>query len=294
LTDRLLNVDRRIVFLAIVVAVGAAMLWPVPLPIPPSPYVMDVYRAVDAIKSKPNAKVLLSFDFDPASDPELQPVAINVIRQCMQNNIRVVGMALWPEGVGLGRAAFDSVAHELGKERGKHWTFLGYKPGIVTLILNMGENFKSAWPIDYFGTSTALMPVTQDISRLGDFDFVLTLAAGNTIDAVWVTYAVDRYKIKLGGAVTAVMSPDMFPYLQSGQLVGLVSGLAGAAEYEKLEKSPGSATRGMVPQSAAHVVIILFIGFGNIMYLISRRRERAGELSRLRKRDAVAKGGAGG
>ena len=279
--NRLLNIDRRIVFLFIALSVAAAMLWPVPLPIRPSPNVVDVYRAINAIKGKPNAKVLLSFDYGASSAPELQPVAVNVIRQCMQNNVGVVGMALWPDGVGLGRAAFDSVARELGKARGKDWTFLGYKPGGATLILNMGQNFKTAWPTDYYGTSTAAMGVTADVSKLGDFDFVLTLAAGKTIDGIWVTYAVDRYKIKLGGAVTAVMSPDMFPYLQSGQLVGLVSGLAGAAEYEYLMKSPGSAIRGMGPQSAAHVVIILFIAFGNIMYFVARRRARADGLSRM-------------
>jgi hypothetical protein len=34
--------------------------------------------------------------------------------------------------------------------------------------------------------------------------------------------------------VTAVMAADMYPYLQSGQLIGMLSGLKGAAEYEKL------------------------------------------------------------
>jgi hypothetical protein len=118
------------------------------------------------------------------------------------------------------------------------------------------------------------MPVTQRIAKLGSFDYIVTLAAGRTIDGVWVTYAVDRYRVKLGGATTAVTSPDMFPYLQSGQLNGLVSGLAGAAEYETLLKTPGSATRGMQPQSAAHLIIILFIILGNVMYFIQRRRDR--------------------
>jgi len=34
--------------------------------------------------------------------------------------------------------------------------------------------------------------------------------------------------------VTAVMAADLYPYLQSGQLVGMLAGLKGAAEYEKL------------------------------------------------------------
>lgn len=272
--DRLLNIDRRIVFLFIFVGVASAMLFRLPLPITPRPDVVSVYEGIDAVKGRPGGTVLLSFDYGPGSEPELQPTAINIMRQCFQNNVRVVGMALWPDAVGLARAAFDSASRACGKEYKKDWTFLGYKPGMETLIINMGQDFKSAFGQDYLGTDTNEMEVTRDITKLGDFDYVVTLAAGRTIDGVWITYAVDRYSVKLGGAVTAVMSPDMFPYLQSRQLKGLVSGLAGAAEYEKLVNVSGSATRGMQPQSVAHAIIIFFILIGNVMYFLQRRRDR--------------------
>ncbi|OQB39769.1 MAG: hypothetical protein BWY06_01500 [Candidatus Latescibacteria bacterium ADurb.Bin168] len=277
--QKLLNIDRRWIFLFIFVGVAAAMLSPLPLPIRPSSDVKNVYNTIESIKGKPNATVLLSFDYGPGSEPELQPTAISIIRQCFRNNIKVVGMALWPDAVGLAQAAFDSVSRAEGKEYGKDWTFLGYKTGSVTLILNMGEDFHGAFNVDYRGNKTSEMPVTQHIAKLGSFDYVVTLAAGKTIDGVWVTYAVDRYRIKLGGATTAVTSPDMFPYLQSGQLNGLVSGLAGAAEYETLVRTQGSATRGMQPQSAAHLIIIISIIIGNTMYFVQRRRDRRQSVS---------------
>ena len=68
------------------------------------------------------------------------------------------------------------------------------------------------------------------------------------------------------------MSPDLYPFLQSRQLVGLLGGLAGAAEYEALLGLPGSATAGMEPQSVTHVIIILFILLGNTVYFTTRRR----------------------
>ena len=274
--EKLLNIDRRIVFLFVFVALVATMLWPVSIPIVPTSNVRMVYDAVEKLKGKPGATVLVSFDYGPGSAPELQPVAINALRQCIANDIKVVGMANWPDAVGLAQAAFDSISRTYSAVRGEDWTFLGYKPGGPSLIINMGQDFRSAFSQDMFGTSTAEMPVTRSIGKLGDFDYVLAIAAGNTIDrTVWIPFAVDRYKVKLGGAVTAVMSPDMFPYLQSGQLTGLVSGLAGAAEYETLMNAPGSAVDGMVPQAAVHIVIIMFIIFGNVMYFLQRKRDRA-------------------
>lgn len=274
--DRLSSIDRRIVFLFVGITMIIATLWPVMLPVRPTSNVRSIFDTIERLKGKEDATVLISFDYGPSSAPELQPAAINILRQCMTNDVKIVGMALWPDGAGLAQVAFDSMASMYGKVHGKDWTMLGYKPGGATLIINMGQDFRSAFAQDMRGSSTAEMEVTRSVRKLSDFDYVVALAAGNTLDrSVWIPFAVDRYKVKLGGAVTAVMSPDMFPYLQSGQLNGLVSGLAGSAEYETLMDAPGSAVRGMVPQSAIHVVIIIFIILGNVVYFLQRRRERA-------------------
>ncbi len=278
--ERLLTIDRRVIFLFVAVAVVATTLWPVTFPITPTSNVRKVYDAIESLRGKEDATVLISFDFGPSTVPELQPSAISALRQCFRNDIKVVAIALWPDGAGLAEAAFDSVAPLYDKQPGRDWVFLGYKPGGQVLIINMGQDMYSAFPFDAYGNSTRGMEVMSSVNKLGEFDYVLALAAGNTIDrSVWIPYAVDRYKVKLGGAVTAVMSPDMFPYLQSGQLTGLVSGLAGASEYETLVGHPGSAVRGMVPQSAVHLVIILFIIFGNTMYFLQRRSARSKEVS---------------
>ena len=68
-----------------------------------------------------------------------------------------------------------------------------------------------------------------------------------------------------------MMAPDLFPFIQSGQMVGVLGGLSGAAEYESILKRPGKATAGMSAQSMAHLIIVVFIIFGNIVYFFSRR-----------------------
>jgi hypothetical protein len=76
----------------------------------------------------------------------------------------------------------------------------------------------------------------------------------------------------IAGGCTAVSAPQFYPYLQTGQLIGLLGGLKGAAEYETLVNYAGDATRRMDAQSIAHLVIIIFIIFANISYFVLRKR----------------------
>ena len=86
------------------------------------------------------------------------------------------------------------------------------------------------------------------------------------------------------------MVTDAIPYVESGQIRGILAGMPGAAEYEQmvfnhlnsLEKNkymnsdievvPGKATSRMSAQSIAHVLMVVFIILGNISYYLLRRR----------------------
>ena len=87
------------------------------------------------------------------------------------------------------------------------------------------------------------------------------------------------------------MVTDAIPYVESGQLKGILAGMPGAAEYENLvygfmknqsdnrfilnpdKVYPGKATSRMSAQSLAHVIMVLFIVFGNIAYYLKRKRK---------------------
>ena len=268
----LLNIDRRIIFIFVALGVIIPSLTSFPLPIKATRNVRAVYNAIENVAAH-KGTVLISFDYGPGSMPEVQPMALSVLRQCFRQKIKVVGLCLWPQAVGPAQQAFDAAAKESGAQYGKDYVFLGYKTGMGTLVINMGRDFHDAFPQDLQGNDTTQLPVTRDITSLKDFGYVLSLAAGNTPDQVWIPFGQERYKFKFGLGCTAVMAPDMFPYLQSGQMNGLIGGLAGAAEYESLVKTPGSATDGMRPQSIVHLIIILFIVLGNVMYFLHSRQK---------------------
>ena len=112
-----------------------------------------------------------------------------------------------------------------------------------------------------------------------DFDFVFDFSAGVPGNAEWVQYACDPKGVPLSSGCTSIMVTDAIPYVESGQLQGILAGMPGAAEYEQLVYShlkeynfTGEATGMMSAQSISHIVIVLFIIFGNITYYILRKR----------------------
>src|SRR5881296_4315772 len=136
--ERMLHIDRRIIFLVIGVCTLLPLLYPVGLAIKVSPEVRGVY---DYIESLPEGSVfLLSLDFDPSSKPELEPQAVALLRHAFRKQLRVIGMTHWLTGTGLADDIFSRVAAEMGRQRGKDYAVLGWTPGAGSLVLAMDHD----------------------------------------------------------------------------------------------------------------------------------------------------------
>ena len=112
------------------------------------------------------------------------------------------------------------------------------------------------------------------VRNFDNIDLIISLSAGDPGVREWIMIAQGRYGKKVAGGVTAVSAPAFYPYLNAGQLQGLIGGMKGAAEYETMLQTSGTASRGMDAQSIAHGLIIFFILFANFFYLIGKRRKK--------------------
>lgn len=270
--ERMLKIDRRIIFLVIGLCTLLPLLYPVGLPIRISSEVRGVY---DHIESLPERSVFfLSLDFDPASKPELHPQAIALLRHAFRKNLRVVAMTLWVSGTGLADQIVTEVAKEMGKENGKDYVFLGWSPGNTAVIINLGQNLYTTFPSDYSGKPTKGLPVLEGVQSLKDVTYMVSLGAGNPGVEAWYVFGKDKYKFEMGGGCTGVMAPGLYPLLRSGQINGLIGGLRGAAEYESLIDQKGKAVAGMDAQSATHVAIIVLVIICNLFYFSMRQAAR--------------------
>jgi hypothetical protein len=266
--EKYLRIDRRIIFAIITVAVIASLIVKFELPIPASEPVQGIYEKIDSLPQ--GSRVMISFDYDPSSKEELQPMAIAFLHHCFSKDLKVIGMTHYTGAPGLADLAMNSVAKQYQKTYGEDYVFLGYKPGGASLIINMGENLYTAFPKDFYGKDTATLPALQGVDSLRQISYLFDLAAGTMIET-WLVYGKEKYKFEMGAGCTAVMGPDMYPFLQSKQLNGLLGGLKGAAEYEALVNKKANAVSGMRPQSVVHVIIIIFVIFGNVVFFVSKR-----------------------
>ena len=112
-SERMLKIDRRVIFLVIGLCTLLPLLYPVGLPIKISPEVRGIYDYIEKLPE--GAVILLSLDFDPASKPELHPQAIALLRHAFRKNLRVVAMTLWVSGTGMADQLVTQVAKEMGK-----------------------------------------------------------------------------------------------------------------------------------------------------------------------------------
>lgn len=271
----LVKLDRRWIYLAIAVAALLPLLFPFGLPVQPTPEVEGVYETINRLA--PRSVVLLSMDFDPASAPELTPMAKATLRQAMKKDLRVIGLTLWQTGLGIMDAAFRQVAEEMKREEGKDWVVLPYVPGAGALILKLGQDFKGAYPQDIKDRATADMEVLKGVDSLKNIDFQVEIAAGVPGISAWLIYGSQKCRYPMAAGATSVGTPEWFPYLQSKQIVGLMGGMRGAAEYEQLIDAPLNsrlAQKGLDALTVTSFLIILLVVVGNITYFMSKRKAK--------------------
>ncbi len=270
--EKLLYFDRRIIFLLI----GAAVLIPflTQWMLPAGKITATTQNLYDAIEQLPaGTPVMISFDYGPSSMPEVEPMASALAYHIFSRDLRLVAATLVITGPQMADRAIVPVAQELGKEYGKDWVNLGFKPGGGVLITQMGEDIKQAHPTDARGNSTAKLPVMAGIGNYDDIGLIVDLASTGAPTA-WIVYAHDPYQVDMAAGVTAVEAVDYYKFLQTGQLIGLLNGLKGAAEYELLVGRDGFGKLGMASQSVAHLLIILLVIIGNIGYFTIGRHRR--------------------
>lgn len=287
---RLGDLDRRWIFLVIGLSVIIPILVGFGAPMPTSPIVQAIYDKVESLPE--GSLVLLSFDYGPGTEPENQPMAEGLLRHCMERDLKVVMMALWATGPPQVNMAIENVyagprATHPDKVYGEDWINIGFKAGNQGVINSILRDI-SFFPTDAReGAPLSTFPITRSVKNLTDFDMILCIGSGKPGLKEWVQFAGDQGDIPVGGGVTAVEAPLLYPYYPN-QLVGLMGGMQGAAEYETalLSGYPHLATHEpsfiaaasskMGPQTVAHIMIVLFVLIGNLSLLARRSREARG------------------
>lgn len=285
-TERLQTFDRRWIFLAMGLAVVIPLLIPLGLPVKASPMVKAAYFTIDELDE--GDTVFISLDLDPASTPELEPFYRAAMLHLKRKGVKMVLATTWYQAPPLIerwiRETLESPIVEPGDpsysgppdrpyERNVDYAWLGFREGKEVVIASLGKDLRGTFDgSDADGTPLADIPVMQGKKKLADFDLVILVSAGFPGVKEYVQQVQSRYDLKMVASCTAVSTTDYTPYYDAGQLLGLVGGMAAAAEYESLIGWSDRATQGADVLNIGHLVVILAILFGNLIYFTTGRR----------------------
>lgn len=277
MATRIFN-DRRWIFLMIGLLVVGLYTLGQPNPLPVGQHAQAYYDTIEALPE--GSIVLLSADFDPGSIAELGPMFEATIHHLFLKKLRIISTCTWPAAPPIPRAAFDEIAPQYGKVYGKDWVEMGFLVGDDVAMGLIGQSLRSAYRTDARNQAPYdSFPLLRDVSDSSrGISLLITISAGFPGILEWIPQLATRYDVPVLAGATAVQTPSMFPYYPR-PLKGFLGSAVGATEYLQLvgPRAPAvdevriEGQRRMLVQSGAHVLIVLLIVAGNIVYFRSRR-----------------------
>jgi hypothetical protein len=268
-------IDRRIVYLCVAIAIALPFIVQVRLPVIPTMPVQKFYEAVENI---PKGKVaLIAADFDTGTEGENGPQVQAVLEHLMRKRIPFIILGVVIQGPELVQIYAERLARKYGYRYGIDFVNLGYLPGGQLALERFCRSIWQTKPVDYKQRPLTELPLMKKVRTAKDIGLVAEFTGSGFLQWYVVTFWA-QFKVPLAQGCTGIIGPEQFPYLDTGQLSGLMVGLKGAAEYEALLKVRREGFRRMMPQSLGHLVALFLIFLGNLGMWLARKQVRRGGL----------------
>jgi hypothetical protein len=247
-----------------------------------------MYDVVEQVRVQPGEVAMVWFDFGPNTIAENEPQAQVLIEHLFRRRIPVVLLSQYQQAERFLTKIPNEVAKRLEAEMpgqqwryGEAWVNAGFRPGGAIFIQSM----VNATDVSKFlGRDVNGMPISHypSFSTIGGVERVklvgeITGLVG-VFDNIIQFFQKNEYRPTIVHGCTSITIPEAYIFLDSGQLKGLLEGIAGAAWYSEVLKQhfPSSENKELLVTntalSAAHIVLIALIVVGNIVPLLGRRR----------------------
>jgi len=234
--ERIQQLDRRWIYIVVALSIIIPLAIPYNSDNKTTPYTENVYQMIDSFAGRQDRAILLSFYHDASTMPELFPMEVAILRHCFERNVKVFTLTWFASAAPIIDYAINTVKEEYPNiKSGVDYCNLGYIPAslILPTILGMGDNIATAVPADAEGRKLASLEIMKGLNNYSEMNLVVEFS-GSAAGGYWLFYARPKFGLNIAVGVTAVMAADEYPYLQSGQFIGMLAGLKGAAEYEKM------------------------------------------------------------
>ena len=264
--EKLTSLPREVVMGLVIVAMLIPALSPLGLPLMTGDMSQAWYDTVDALPE--GSIVLMDIGYGSGGFPSLGPGNIAALHQMFEKDLKVVLMATSLEGTMMYPLVMDGVKPETGYGLvyGEDYVFIGYIAGEQTAMAGMLGDLKALVSVDYQGTSIGSLSLMDNINGADDIDLVAYLTTSGGIAEGWVYQAYSQYDMDVIGGVLSMMTTSIKPYYDSGQLLGIMDGIKGAADLEFITGNPGDAIVSSDILTFTQSLVLIFIIVGNLSY----------------------------
>jgi hypothetical protein len=264
----------KIIYVLIFVLVAYPLIFDITIPLPVSDYTANYGKAVNSIT--PGTVVGFNNLASGASYQQLGSAIIRTMVTVWEKGGVIMFFETRTEGVPFTQLMIDAAkkiyaARNPGKtiEYDVNYVQLGYIAGEETGFAAFIADIKGIIKEDIHGTPTDQLNLIKDVTDGSDVPFMVHIMAG-----VPSPYMLRQYQTKYGGTMVEVCTDvDLageMPYIQSGQVAGVIIGASGAAQYEAVTGIPGPNLRLVNPLSLTSVLVIVVLVLGNADYLYNK------------------------
>jgi len=281
--NRLQTIDRRIIYALLLLFIIFPLFIDIPLPTYPSRQSRDFYDTLEKVaadKNNANKIVIVNGMWSPSTRGENQWQAEALITHLMQKHLRFATLTFDTQNdTVMQTSVVEPLAKKYGYVYGRDYVNWGYRPNAVYVITIKGlvTNIPGTIKKDAHGTPITSFAVMKDVKTRSDVAAVVDITPVESTET-WLglfEHTVDQKNSPpYLFAPTAVMAPTYYPYLDSGQIQGMLTGIKGAGDYEGLLHTKSFGSRIASALSLVYALIILLVIIGNVGYFATRAAKR--------------------
>ena len=268
LLEKMGKIDNRVLYVLLILVILIPLVSPLGLPVSVSHWTTNSYNLINKLKA--GDTVIIDINYYVDGGPDVEPALVAILEHILPKGVKLIFAGIKdhaPMIVDKLMAPWEA----RGKKNGVDWVNLGYLAGGETALSAYARDIKRAFPRDFYGKSTDTLEVLKNIRGVSDTAMFMFFTDGGVDIHI---RQIAEYKVPILAGIITVNAPRAEPFVQSGQLAGIVTGLRGAAEYETIMKKPGKALAGMDAQSMGHLLLVIFVVMANLSHIASRSKHR--------------------
>jgi len=266
------TVDRRVLYALLLLSVTIPFFLTMKIPVKISPSTQKLYDTVESIPE--GSFVIFGTDWSAGTRGENGAQTEALMRHVMRHKLRFAILCFDPQSATLAQTIAERLQPEYGYKEGVNWTNWGYRVQEVLFFKALANDVVNTVKADNHGAPIQTLPVMKGVTSAADVKLLLNVNPTNTY-TYYIQFLQGPFHIPMVFACTAVMAPEAFNYVESGQISGMLNGLMGAIEYEQLLGVVGRATKDSNCLSFAHLLIIFLMVMGNVAMVLERRAKKA-------------------